>query len=122
MSKRVNATGRHKSVHAPPEERLERPVPHLAFIDPQRYDRLIRRLDERNARFRRKGVNGIDPRNGVPNKRTVWPGQHITSGVCGRPYVLRRQRAEGQPHVPRRPGVPLLERHRHGRPPTPRPG
>jgi DNA invertase Pin-like site-specific DNA recombinase len=87
MSKRVNATGRRKSVHAPPEERLERLVPHLAFIDPERYDRLIRKLDERNARFRRKGVGGVDPRKDVPKKRTVWPGQHITCGVCGRPYV-----------------------------------
>jgi DNA invertase Pin-like site-specific DNA recombinase len=87
MSKRINATGRRKSVHAPAEERLERAVPHLAFIEPDRYDRLIRRLDERNARFRRKGVNGIDPRKDAPKKRTAWPGQHITCGVCGRLYV-----------------------------------
>lgn len=87
MSKRVNQTGRRKSVPAPAGERLERQVPHLAFIEPQRYDRLVRLLDERNAKYRRKGVNGIDPRKDVPKKRTVWPGQHITCGVCGRPYV-----------------------------------
>jgi hypothetical protein len=29
----------------------------------------------------------VDPRKDVPKKRTVWPGQHITCGVCGRLYV-----------------------------------
>jgi DNA invertase Pin-like site-specific DNA recombinase len=87
MAKRVNETGRRKSVAAPRSELLERPVPHLAFIEPQRYDSLLAKLDERNARFRRKGINGIDQRKGVPKKRTVWPGQHIICGICGRPYV-----------------------------------
>src|SRR5262249_31126832 len=87
MSKRVNQTGRRKSVNAPASERLERHCPHLAFIDPARYDRVVRMLDARNARFRRKGTNGIDPRSGVPKKRTVWPGQHIYCGVCGRLFV-----------------------------------
>jgi DNA invertase Pin-like site-specific DNA recombinase len=87
VSKRVNQTGRRKSVAAPPGERLERTVPHLAFIDPERYDRLIKTLDERNAKFRRRGVDGIDTRKNVPKKRTVWPGQHIDCGVCGRLYV-----------------------------------
>jgi DNA invertase Pin-like site-specific DNA recombinase len=87
VSTRVNQTGRRKSVAAPPGERLERAVPHLAFIEPDRYDRLIQTLDARNAKYRRKGVNGIDTRKDVPKKRTVWPGQHIDCGVCGRPYV-----------------------------------
>jgi DNA invertase Pin-like site-specific DNA recombinase len=87
MAKRVNQTGRRKSIPAPLSERLERPVPHLAFIEANRYDRLIRMLDERNAKFRRKGINGVDPRKDVPKKRTVWPGQHITCGICGRLYV-----------------------------------
>jgi DNA invertase Pin-like site-specific DNA recombinase len=95
VAKRVNQTGRRRSVPAPPGERLERHVPHLAFIAPERYDRLIRLLDERNARFRRKGVGGVDPRKGVPKKRTVWPGQHLTCGVCGRPYVYG---GNGQKH------------------------
>jgi hypothetical protein len=34
MSRRVNSTGRRRSVKAPPAERLERHCPHLAFIDP----------------------------------------------------------------------------------------
>jgi DNA invertase Pin-like site-specific DNA recombinase len=87
MSKRVNQTGRRKSVNAPASERLERHCPHLAFIDPERYDRVVRMLDQRNAKFRRTGTNGIDPRRGVPKKRTVWPGQHIYCGVCGRLFV-----------------------------------
>jgi hypothetical protein len=87
VSKRVNQTGRRKSVAAPASERLERHCPHLAFIEPARYDRLIQLLDERNAKYRRKGSGGSDPRKGVPKKRTVWPGQHLDCGVCGRPYV-----------------------------------
>jgi hypothetical protein len=87
MSKRVNQTGRRKSVPAPASERLERHCPHLAFIEPARYDRLIRILDERNAKFKRRGADGIDPRAGVPRKRTIWPGQHLYCGICGRLYV-----------------------------------
>jgi hypothetical protein len=87
MSKRINKTGRRRSVKAPPEERLERPVPHLAFIDPTRYDRVIALLRHRNARFRR-GRGGRDPRQDMPRKRTRWPGQHLSCGVCGRIYYL----------------------------------
>lgn len=87
MSKRVNQTGRRKAVPAPASERLERHCPHLAFIEPARYDRLIHLLDERNAKYRRKGRDGTDPRKNVPKKRTVWPGQHLDCGVCGRPLV-----------------------------------
>jgi DNA invertase Pin-like site-specific DNA recombinase len=87
MSKRVNQTGRRKAVPAPAGERLERHCPHLAFIEPARYDRLIQMLDERNAKFKRRGADGIDPRAGVPRKRTIWPGQHLYCGICGRLYV-----------------------------------
>jgi DNA invertase Pin-like site-specific DNA recombinase len=87
MSKRINQTGRRKSVNAPASERLQRHCPHLAFIDPVRYDRLITTLDERNARFKRKGSAGVDPRKNVPRKRTVWPGQHIYCGICGQLFV-----------------------------------
>ena len=87
MSRRVNKTGRRKSVKAPTEERLYREVPHLAFLEPARYDRLIAELDARNAacaRGRKAGTK--DSRAGVSRKRTVWPGQHVTCGVCGRLY------------------------------------
>ena len=40
MSRRINKTGRRRSVDAPPEERLERNCPHLAFIEPSRFDRV----------------------------------------------------------------------------------
>src|SRR5262249_28582832 len=84
ISRRVNKTGRRRTVKARPGERLERHCPHLAFLDPRRYDRVLRLLDQRNARHRRKGTNGLDSRKNVPKKRTVWPGQHLRCGVCGR--------------------------------------
>jgi len=87
ISKRINKSGRHRSVLAPPEELLVRDCPHLAFIEPARYDLLIKKLDEKNAKYRRKGTAGIDPRKNVSRKRTIWPGQHIDCGVCGRLLV-----------------------------------
>jgi hypothetical protein len=87
ISKRINKTGRHKSVAAPPEELLERHCPHLAFIEPTRYDLLLKKLDEKNAKYRRKGTGGVDPRKNVSKKRTIWPGQHIECGICGRLLV-----------------------------------
>lgn len=87
ISKRVNKTGRRKSVKASPEELQTRLCPHLAFVTAERYDRLIRKLEAKNAPYT-VGRNGkADPRLGRPKKRTVWPGQHITCGVCGYPYV-----------------------------------
>jgi eukaryotic-like serine/threonine-protein kinase len=40
----VNKTGRHRSEKAPKELQLFRAVPHLAFFDAERYDRVIRLL------------------------------------------------------------------------------
>jgi site-specific DNA recombinase len=85
IARRVNKTGRRRSVDAPPEERLERICPHLTFIEPQRYDRVLALLTCRNAKFKR-GKDGDDPRRGVPKKRTRWPGQHLFCGICGRLY------------------------------------
>ena len=85
MSRRINKTGRRRSIDAPPEELLERVCPHLAFIEPARFDRVNALLARRNARFRR-GKDGIDPRKDVPRKRTRWPGQHLHCGICGRLY------------------------------------
>ncbi len=85
MSKRVNKTGRRKSIKAPASQRLSRLVPHLAFIEPTRYDRLIAKLDKKNGHFARgRLLNQLDTRAGVPKKRTCWPGQHIACGICGR--------------------------------------
>jgi site-specific DNA recombinase len=88
MSKRVNKTGRSHSVDAPPEERLERAVPHLIFIEPERYDRVVALVAKRNAKYRRNGEGGVDVRKGVSKKRTPFPGQHLTCGVCGRTYYF----------------------------------
>jgi hypothetical protein len=62
-------------------------VPHLAFIEPDRYDRLIAALDARHAgpRVRGPGLAAAGA-GGVPKKRTIWPGQHVTCGICGRAY------------------------------------
>jgi DNA invertase Pin-like site-specific DNA recombinase len=87
VSRRINRTGRRRSVNAPPEELLERHCPHLAFIEPERFDRVNRLLRLRNNRFCRHRENGRDPRAGIPKKRTRWPGQHIYCGVCERMYV-----------------------------------
>jgi site-specific DNA recombinase len=85
-SKRVNRTGRHHSVNAPIEELLERWCPHLAFIEPERYDRVIAMLAERNGKYTAGTGPSGDPRRGRPKKRTLWPGQHVTCGICGRLY------------------------------------
>ena len=84
MSKRVNKTGRRKSIKAPPEERLERHCPHLAFFTTERYDRLIRMLANHNTKYRRAKDGEIDVRANVPKKRTRYPGQSICCGICGR--------------------------------------
>jgi DNA invertase Pin-like site-specific DNA recombinase len=86
MTIRNNQTGRHVSVDAPPEELLTRECKHLAFIDPARYDRVIRLLRARNSKCTRGRKKGIDSRKDVPRKRTAWPGQAVVCGVCGRPY------------------------------------
>jgi hypothetical protein len=84
MSKRVNSTGRRKSVKAPSSERLVRHCPHLVFIDPVRYDWVIALLKKRSAKHARTNGGKPDTRANVPRKRTCWPGQHATCGVCGR--------------------------------------
>jgi hypothetical protein len=88
ISKRHNKTGRHRAVKAAPEERLERHCPHLAFFDADYYDRVVAKVNARNAKYRRKGEEGIDPRRNISNKRTRFPGQCIYCGICGRLYVF----------------------------------
>jgi site-specific DNA recombinase len=86
MSRRIHKTGHHVAVKAPPEARLTRVCPHLAFIEPERFDRVIAMLTVRNARYKRKKQDGVDPRKNVSKKRTVWPGQHLRCGVCKREF------------------------------------
>jgi len=86
-SRRVNKTGRRHSVKAAPGELLSRDAPHLAFVEPGRYDRLIAELTARHAACARGRKAGTaDTRARVSKKRTVWPGQHVACGVCGRMF------------------------------------
>ena len=84
-TRRNNATGRYKSERAPAEDLLERRCPHLTFFEEDYYDDVIARVKEANAIFK-PGKDGRDPRLGRPKKRTVWPGQHVYCGVCGRAF------------------------------------
>jgi site-specific DNA recombinase len=86
VTRRINKTGRRRSIAAPPELLLERACPHLAFIEPGRYDRLIAKLRAKNAGYARGRRAAVDSRKGVAKKRTVWPGQHLRCGVCNRLY------------------------------------
>jgi site-specific DNA recombinase len=87
MSSRVNKTGRRKTVKAPPELRQERYCPHLAFIEPERYDRVLAIVEKRNAIYARGRNGDKDCRKGVSRKRTKFPGQCSFCGICGRLYV-----------------------------------
>ena len=62
VTKRNNKTGDRRSVDAPPEDLLQRDCPHLAFIEPSRYDRVLRKVNAKNSKFGRKKRNGVDPR------------------------------------------------------------
>jgi site-specific DNA recombinase len=87
-SKRLNRTGKHTSVDARPEDLLERYCPHLAFFDAAYYDRILAKVKTRNAKYRRNGKSGTEPRSNIPKKRTRYPGQSIRCGVCGRSLVF----------------------------------
>jgi site-specific DNA recombinase len=87
-TKRQNSTGKRRSVDAPPESLLTYDCPHLAFVDADRFDRLMRALRQRNQRYGRKRVDGQDPRKGVPKQRTTWPSQHMQCGICGETFVF----------------------------------
>ena len=80
-----HGTGRRVSVPNPdgPEYR---DCPHLAHVEPALWDEVNALLVEQNRGLGRKPVDGTDPLAGRPKKRTVWPGQHVLCGVCGRPY------------------------------------
>jgi site-specific DNA recombinase len=85
ISKRVNSSGHRRSVKAPPELRLERSCPHLAFIEPERYDRVLALIDHRNGKF---GPKGEDSRKNRPKRRTRAMGQQCFCSICGRLYVF----------------------------------
>jgi site-specific DNA recombinase len=87
VSRKHHATGKRRSVKAKPEELRTRNCPHLAFIAPERYDRVLHVIDSRNKHFGRKPVNGHDPFLNRPRKRTTWPGQHMYCSVCNRMFI-----------------------------------
>ncbi len=61
-------------------------APHLAFFEPAEFDDLLAMLAERNARYQRKKVNGVDPRANISRKRSRFPGQHARCWYCGRTF------------------------------------
>ncbi|QDV55343.1 recombinase family protein [Rosistilla oblonga] len=87
---RVNRTGRRRSVPAPSELRLQRKCPRLAFIVPERFARVMRMLEARNAKYS-KGIEAANIR-GIRSRGTRndsrWPSQHVLCGICGRKFVL----------------------------------
>lgn len=87
-TRRINSTGKYKSEKAPPEHRLEREVPHLAFIEPAYYDQVLAKVNQRNEKYRRSKSENDDPLTNRPKRRTRFPGQIIECGICGRGYVF----------------------------------
>lgn len=84
-TKRLNKTGRRKIIRTDPSEVLRRQCPHLAFIQPARYDRVVRLLKKRYGNFvsaQQKSAR----QTGNWRKHTTFPGQHARCGVCGRLY------------------------------------
>lgn len=86
-SVRINKTGRRRQVNAAVEERIERQVSHLAFVNAERYDLLISNLTKKGELYSVPKRRGDDPRKGRSKKRTRWPGQHVFCDVCGKMFV-----------------------------------
>ena len=79
--------GKYNSEDAPPEMIKWRHVKHLAFFDPEYYDRVVNAADSRHAN-KGRGKAGSDPLRGRPKKKTRFPGQSLHCGICGRPFVF----------------------------------
>jgi hypothetical protein len=79
-------TGRRIAVKNPQGPQFQE-FPHLAHVTAAEWDQVNALLDAANARFRRKAVQGHDPLQGVPRKRTRFPGQYSRCWYCGRHYV-----------------------------------
>ncbi len=85
VSRRVNSTGKYRSENADESDLLRRECPHLAFIEPARFDRVQQLLQDRNAIYS-PCKNGVDARKGRPKRRSDWPGGHVVCGICGNPF------------------------------------
>ena len=48
----------------------------------------LAKVNARNAKYRRNGKDGAEPRSNIPKKRIRYPGQSIRCGVCGRLLVF----------------------------------
>jgi hypothetical protein len=81
-----NETGRRISVRNPKGPTYYQ-CPHLAHVDPARFDRVNALLREKNKNHARKPIDGTDLRWRVPRKRTRFPGQFATCWYCGRDFV-----------------------------------
>ena len=79
-------SGRRKSVPNPKGPTFYECL-HLAFFTSDEFEELQTSLKERNARYKRKPVNGTDPLLKVPRKRTRFPGQFGCCWYCGRQHV-----------------------------------
>lgn len=89
VSRRINKTGKYRSVAAPPDMLRQRACPHLAFVEADLFDEVNEKLKVQNVNYRRAKEGFSDPRKGVPKKRTQWPAQHLSCGVCGRPMICQ---------------------------------
>ncbi|MFT3881156.1 MAG: recombinase family protein [Gemmatales bacterium] len=76
-------TGRRISVKKP-EGPVFYPCPHLAHVPGELWDEVNAILELAHKGMGRKPVDGSDPRAGVARKMTLFPGQHIRCGICGR--------------------------------------
>lgn len=81
-----NETGRRISVPNPDGPKYFE-CPHLAFVGATEFAEVNELLNKRNAHFRRKKVNGIDPLTRVPRKRTRFPAPQAICWYCGHAFV-----------------------------------
>jgi hypothetical protein len=87
-SVRVNSSGKRVARKAPPEKRRTRIVTSLAFFSAEYWDRVIEKIQRRNAKYNRKEPNGQTSRERGPRKRVRYPGQVLYCGVCGYMFVF----------------------------------
>lgn len=80
-------TGRRVSTKNTESEPMYFDCPHLAHVDIAELDEVNAALKAKNANYRRKPKNGLDPHHQRPRKRTRFPGQHALCWYCGRQYV-----------------------------------
>jgi site-specific DNA recombinase len=86
-TKRINNPGKYVSVDAPPEDLLQRKVPHLAFFTADFYDRVVAKVRARNAKFRRSQDPKADPCTGRSRKQSRAPGPVVFDAICNRRFV-----------------------------------